>query len=55
MEGECAFCGRADAATDPVFCQDCRAQHRVCEACLAEATPEAATLGLEMLPSPPEP
>jgi hypothetical protein len=52
MDGECAFCGRADAGTYAVFCQDCRAQHGVCERCLAEATPEAATLGLEMLFQP---
>jgi ribosomal protein S14 len=48
MDGECAFCGRADGATYPVFCRDCQAQHRVCRQCLAEAAPEAATLGLEL-------
>ena len=49
MDGECAFCGRAVGATYPVFCQDCQSQHRVCRECLAEAEPEAATLGLELL------
>ena len=50
MDGECAFCGRADGATNHVFCQDCETPHRVCGQCLADTTPEAATLGLELAP-----
>ena len=49
MDGDCAFCGRADEATFAVFCQDCQAQHGVCRPCLAEAALEAATLGLELV------
>jgi hypothetical protein len=33
MDGECAFCGRAEAATRQVFCEDCQSQHRVCAPC----------------------
>jgi hypothetical protein len=40
MDGECAFCGRADAATDELFCQDCQADHGVCRACAEDATRE---------------
>ncbi len=46
MDGECAFCGRADAATDQLFCQDCQSVHRVCRTCAEEARQEAAQLGL---------
>jgi len=36
MDGECAFCGRADAAADQLFCEDCQSPHRVCQACAEE-------------------
>ena len=38
MDGECAFCGRADAATRQVYCEDCQSPHRVCAPCADEAT-----------------
>jgi hypothetical protein len=44
MDGECAFCGRADAATHQVFCQDCYAQHRVCAPCADSAVREGAVI-----------
>jgi hypothetical protein len=50
MDGECAFCGRAEAATCQLFCQDCQAQHRVCGECADAARAEAAQLGLDLLP-----
>lgn len=50
MDGECAFCGRADAATHQLFCQDCQRQHRVCSQCADDARQEAAQLGLDVLP-----
>jgi hypothetical protein len=40
MDGECAFCGRAESATRQVFCGDCQAQHRVCVECADEAARE---------------
>jgi hypothetical protein len=51
MDGECAFCGRADAATHQLFCQDCQTQHCVCRQCADEAHAEAAQLGLQVIPS----
>ena len=49
MDGECAFCGRADAvATRGVYCEDCQTEHRVCVACADETSPDAAQLGLEL-------
>jgi len=48
MDGECAFCGRAEAASHQMFCQDCRTHHRVCRACADDAAAEADTLGLEL-------
>jgi hypothetical protein len=36
MDGECAFCGRADAATRQVYCQDCQTAHQLCPACAEE-------------------
>jgi len=51
MDGECAFCGRADAATtNQLYCDDCHSEHRVCRECAAEASVEAAQLGLAELP-----
>ena len=50
MDGECAFCGRADGGSQPVFCEDCQSQHRVCGRCADDAAHEAATLGLRLLP-----
>ncbi len=47
MDGECAFCGRAEAASNQMFCQDCQTHHSVCGACADDTAPEAATLGLE--------
>jgi len=47
MDGECAFCGRADAARREVFCDDCRARHRVCAACADEATLETVAADSE--------
>jgi hypothetical protein len=41
MDGECAFCGRAETAARQVFCEDCQAQHRVCNPCADEAAAEA--------------
>jgi hypothetical protein len=41
MDGECAFCGRADAASNQLFCEDCQAHHRVCQRCAEEVTSEA--------------
>jgi hypothetical protein len=47
MDGECAFCGRADeAALNPIFCEDCQSQHRVCASCTAEVASEAPSYGL---------
>jgi hypothetical protein len=34
---ECAFCGRADSASQQVFCDDCHTVHGVCRACATEA------------------
>ena len=48
MNAECAFCGRAEAATCELFCQDCQAQHCVCRQCADEARAEAAQLGLDV-------
>jgi hypothetical protein len=50
MDAECAFCGRAEAATCELFCQDCQAQHCVCHQCAEDARAEAAQLGLDLLP-----
>jgi len=47
MDAECAFCGRADAATQQMFCQDCQAAHRVCRDCADATAADASTLGLE--------
>ena len=41
MDGECAFCGRADGAARQVFCEDCAAQHRVCISCANEVAADA--------------
>jgi hypothetical protein len=49
MDAECAFCGRAEAATDQLFCQDCQTRHNVCRPCADEARQEAAQLGLQLL------
>ena len=38
MDAECAFCGRASAATCQVVCEDCRSQHSACAACAEEVT-----------------
>ena len=40
MDGECAWCGRAEAAARRIFCDDCQAHHDVCVTCLAELGPE---------------
>jgi hypothetical protein len=51
MDGECAFCGRADAATtNQLFCHDCQTEHRVCRQCAEETCLEAGQLGLDVLP-----
>jgi hypothetical protein len=52
MDGECAFCGRAEAATHEVFCLDCQSQHGVCRECAEETKPDAATLGLVSMDLP---
>lgn len=37
MDGECAFCGRAETtSTRRVFCGDCQSEHRVCVSCSDE-------------------
>jgi hypothetical protein len=41
MDGECAFCGRADSAARQVFCEDCQAQHKVCTECANEVAAQA--------------
>ena len=48
MDGECAFCGRGESASRPIFCQDCQAEHRVCGACADEAVKDLSILGLEL-------
>ena len=40
MDGECAFCGRAESAARQVYCEDCQGQHKVCPDCAAEAAAE---------------
>ena len=49
MDGECAFCGRAEAATHQLFCQDCQTQHCVRRQCVDEARAEATQLGVQSL------
>jgi hypothetical protein len=41
MDGECAFCGRADAANYQLFCEDCQSRHRVCQPCAEDVTSDA--------------
>ena len=43
MDAECAFCGRADAATQQLFCQDCQSAHRVCRECADAAASDAVS------------
>ena len=40
MDGECAFCGRADAASYQLICEDCQGPHRVCKVCADEVASE---------------
>ena len=47
MDGECAFCGRADEAVRLVFCDDCQAHHQVCKPCADEGA--SATEGYRLV------
>jgi hypothetical protein len=49
MDAECAFCGRDQAASLCVFCDDCQSEHRVCRACADSTAEEAAILGLDLI------
>jgi hypothetical protein len=51
MDCECAFCGRDEAATLQMFCQDCQAPHRVCRECAEATVEDAAVVGLELTPA----
>ena len=44
MDGECAFCGRADEAAWRVFCADCADTHAACVACAEEVSSTEAEL-----------
>ncbi|MBV9547051.1 MAG: hypothetical protein JOY61_22000 [Chloroflexi bacterium] len=46
MDGECAFCGRDEAAEHQVFCGDCQEPHPACAACIDELAAEPDTYRL---------
>ena len=50
MDRECAFCGRADAASRQVLCDDCHGPHRVCTACAESVVSDGTAVEAESYP-----